>query len=212
MDDSGAIELSGGGGEGTLSIDGWDNFLIQLGVGSLIPYENMKVVFNGVPSAGHGLQIGSGYIGGYHAEAVTPSGAQSFANGVAAQFTNLGNSAAGTYLNSDYGSGWNLATGVWTCPVTALYDVMVNNTWSAWVAGSPTEALFVTVTSATYGNNNILLHSEDGSDRTGDITVSGLVKLFAGETYAFQAIQTTGAARTPGRASTHPMLTIARRI
>lgn len=77
------------------------------------------------------VQFGSGLPGcAYYEEVLMP--AQSITNGIVTQIINL---IAGS-IASDYGSAWNLDTGVWTCPETAPYDWTVASLWSGSMSGS----------------------------------------------------------------------------
>ena len=80
-----------------------------------------------------GFKFGAGERGQYYAEHVNLNN-QVFATAPAAA-TALTNFAA-LHLDSDYGSFFNLTTGVWTCGVTGWYEFTASVRWQAWVSPS----------------------------------------------------------------------------
>jgi hypothetical protein len=177
---AGDIELIGGGG----------------GVGSHIGLTADNVIVNTLAGStslnklhvGDTFQVGGGPAGKYYYEEVGLS-AQVVAS--TAAFTAVANLTS-THLISDYGSAFNLASGVWTCPVTGVYHHHFNVGWAAWVLGSRYLLQIVRNAIATANVMNQTDFTTNGSFQGVDV-----MKYFtAGETVTYRFAQVTGANQT----------------
>lgn len=130
----------------------------------------------------------NGLVSGYYEE-VKPS-AQSISS-TAAGFTQL-TSLAASQLASDSGSAFNLSTGVWTCPVTGVYEFTFSLAFSAWVASS--RLFFAVMRSAGATANQFGKYDATSDSGMGSITVQKWIT--AGETVTFRGGQVTGSAQT----------------
>lgn len=97
----------------------------------------LKVTTNGsgiqLRTGAIGVAIESGLFGMYYFEQVIPNYLANIPSG--ATFNTLTNLNPAELI-SDYGSAFNLATGVWTAPVTGIYTVTFGFCFAAWVTGS----------------------------------------------------------------------------
>lgn len=141
--------------------------------------------------ASTGLQIGAGLAGKYYAEQVFLT-AQVIATGGALKAITA--FTAGQ-RNSDYGSQFNLATGVWTCPAKGWYQFTFHNRYTGWVAGSNSENQISNNTSGeTYPFGC-------PSRNSGRITQSPLIFCTLNDSLSFSVFQDTGANQTLSTAS-----------
>lgn len=130
----------------------------------------------------------NGRVGKYYYEEVTlKSPAQTLVSGTVTQLDNLQEGS----IASDYGSAWNLATGVWTCPVTGPYDwnvvigflgAMANARCFARVCSVFNTAPFYVVDDVPISAGNLL-------------SASGIFEATAGTQYHVEVFQSAGANR-----------------
>lgn len=136
-------------------------------------------------------------------EIVNADTTQSFTSGTAAILTNLQVPAGAPDLNDYPASAFNLATGVWTCPDTGLYDVTFYANISSWVAG----ARFVPICRV---NGSTVIQNEYSPAGTfaGGMIAGTLPLLDAGDAVTFLVDQFSGVAKT---LSTATYISIAKR-
>lgn len=148
---------------------------------------NFPLWINAGGGVNTGIAICGGLVGKYYFERVRPDGTQVVASSVGAgtPLTNLASEA----LISDYGSAWNLATGVWTCPVTGIYEIVSNMTWAAWVAGS-NGAIFTPLITGARADS---IATAESATNDGKYTASTVREILAGETIQINVRQATAA-------------------
>lgn len=132
-----------------------------------------------------------GPVGGYYFERVNMP-AQVFVS--AAAFTPIVNLVALVPPTpwSHYGSAWNLAAGLWTCPVDGVYAVDVSIAPTAWVAGSRLLAS-VNLNGAPTATQ---LKKVDEASTTGVTFMSVVRDFVAGDTLQVNYGQVTGVNQT----------------
>lgn len=146
-------------------------------------------------ASGSPLAVGAGPIGMYYSEEVA-SAAQVIPSGVATQLINL------TLIDqsSDYGSAWNLTTGLWTCPVTSDYDFTVATWYTAGAAGIRACARV----SDTFNTAPFLGQDERTTTIVNMPSLCSFTKrVTTGTTLQVEVIQISGAARTLDPTSTY---------
>jgi hypothetical protein len=145
------------------------------------------------------LKVAAGVPGLYYAETVEPA-AQVITSGVAGVLANL----TAVNLSSDYGSAYDLAGGVWTCPVSSWFDLSGAIRWASFVAGSRV------VLRVRINGSGVPDLEQDQTSTNGSVVTAGSLELVAGDTLVWEVVQITGANRTVSPA--HSQLTIARRL
>lgn len=134
-------------------------------------------------------QIGPGQTGKYYFEEITAAGLV-IPSGVLTALAGL----VASHLSSDYGSAFNLVTGVWTCPVTGVYKVNLNLGYTAAAGGRGVWLINNTTTGLVFAQI-------DEPAVTGHNTTHGYGWITAGDTLTFSVLQTAGAARTTNTSS-----------
>ncbi len=134
------------------------------------------------------LQFGTGPLGAYYFEEVQLDSTQVIGSGAVTTATNLAN----IKLRSDYGSKFNLTTGVWTCPADGPYLFTMQASYQAWVNGSRS-GLYVH--NNTTGND--LLQQDLLSNAVGRINAAGVREVTAGDQVVFRLFQNTAANQSP---------------
>lgn len=134
------------------------------------------------------LKIGSGPTGAYYYEEVTLSGSQSIPSGTVTQVKPY---TAGT-LYSDYGSAWNLTTGVWTCPVSGPYD------WDVVMGliGSLSNARCFVRVCKTFNTGPFYCVDDVPISAGNLLSATGTFSANAGDQYHVEVYQSTGASHT----------------
>lgn len=127
-----------------------------------------------------GYQIGNGAPGGYYSEYVGLPGL-TLASAVERAMSGL----ISAELNSDYGSAFNLVSGIWTCPVSSYYDFTFYTEYNAGISGRI--ASFIKTT----GGSIIIAQDVDGVSSAYQ-TCSGTRYITAGTQIEFTAIQSSG--------------------
>jgi len=156
----------------------------------------------GVLITASGLTIGAGVSGKYYSEEVS-FGGQNIPNAAVTQLVTL----SSLHLNSDYGSAWNLVTGVWTCPVSGDYDFTISSAYTGGAVGSRIiNRMGTTFNTAPFiGGFDITTPSA-----TMENTVSFTKFIAAGTTLHAEVFQNSGAARLID--TTQSYIKIARRL
>lgn len=132
-------------------------------------------------------QFGSGISAGYYYEEVKLGG-QVVPTGVTTQLTGF----SALELLSDYGSKFALATGLWTCPISGVYEFTAYISYTAWVTGSrATIGVTDTTTGATIGYLDA-----PASSNVGEQTLSFSKFIAANDVLEFTGVQVTGSNKT----------------
>lgn len=148
------------------------------------------------------FQLNNGLKGGYYSEEVTLDNGQSLPNNTRTQLTTF--SAA--QLNSDYGSAFNLSTGVWTCPVSADYDITFQMQMNTASSGRVYMQVFDTPNNVGY------LQFEATLTGGNTASISGTRYIPAGTQLGFWFYQNSGAARTVSTSQNIPYIKMCRRL
>lgn len=168
------IWQSGGGGHSEIDIRA-DSIQISPPIGA--PAANAEV------NIGTPLAIGRGLLGGYYYEEVALSQAQNYLNSTYTKPVNMTSQS----LYSDYGSKWNLATGVWTCPVSGIYTFTINVLFTYAVANTR----FIVIGQ----HNGVSTNVSDLISQNGNYTLTYNRYVDAGETFNALINQGSGATR-----------------
>lgn len=95
--------------------------------------------------------------------------------------------------HTDYGSAWNLVTGVWTCPVTDIYLICLSHAYTNWVANSRQQAVINRNGTAIGGFDDTNAH---GPAALSPVSCYALRKLVVGDQLTFSVLQNTAANQT----------------
>lgn len=169
--------------------------VIKLVNGALFQLGNDGAIFY---NPTEGIQFYSGKIGKAYTEQVGFS-AQDVPTNSATIFNNL----TAIALASDYGSAFNLVTGVWTCPVSSFYDF----TYFIGLTVGYTGRFFTSIRNAVT-NVPLLVHDFQSGGGASD-TLNGTIYITAGTQINFQLIQYSGADKTVN--PNGPSITVSRR-
>lgn len=128
------------------------------------------------------------------------------ANTTATSFTNNAETVVGTYsVNADTHSAFNATTGVYTAPVSGLYEVFGLILFVSNATGYRYTAIYKGGSTYQYGAINPAVTG----DSTGTVA-SALIPMLAGETISMAGFQNSGGALTTRAITRGTMLTIKR--
>jgi len=136
------------------------------------------------------ISTAAGLSGGYYEEIVASN-----QNIPASTTTQVGTVAAplvAQKLISDYGSAWNLTTGVWTAPIDGVYTLVAGVRWGASVAGTREFQRFASVFNTAPFPGNMDFIPQAAVDMP---TIIFTKFLTAGTVYHLEVFQATAAAK-----------------
>jgi hypothetical protein len=149
-----------------------------------------------------GFKVGQGYPGLYYHEEFAIRTAQTLANAATTALTGM---AQGVFV-SDYASGMNIGTGIWTAPIDGIYTIEMSGSFSANATAAGVMQMILT--NVKYIEYPAII----GRRPAGSV----IAKLFmaAGFSVGFQVGNTTGVVQTLNGSSftTSPYITIHREL
>jgi hypothetical protein len=150
--------------------------------------------------------ISSNRASALYSERVALPSAQTIVATTETSVINLRTGVTSTEIHSDFGSAWDLTTGIWTAPILGEYWLSIYVSYAAWSAGASNDVVYWRWLSAPTGAAMAL--GVNGQSNNGDITLSGAFPAAGADTFDIRVFQNSGANRTLIRTGTFPRVTI----